>query len=594
MMRLRRRRSFRSENDPFDAQREFPRDEISRWRILFWILFALGFSMFFLWFKALPVPFGKNSLPTKCIPRSNEEQASEWDFIPPTIELRNVSQNSVAQTLFNQGLLLQWGFASNASYNAFSRSLSIDATCAMCFWGLAVSVSPFLNSVGQSDDVRFPHFSKEMNEKGRSFLDQAQNLPKRSEKEVVYIDAMKIRFREIEKMKREEQEWLEFLYGGKMLTVWNEDPNDLVAASLAAEAFANRISWDFYELHKPTAELLTKSTTWSDLIELYFPSNDKSEFSIVTSLSVNNPVLDSIPKIDKLENEVTDPKMRPLAKLIEYMLLKILEMDPEHPLALHLHIHITEASLEDGPRHGLSSAFKLMEVSPRWQASHLVHMPSHIFLRVGAFSKAIQSNKAAHQMDIAISEKCEHPYAPEHNLRVLIAAASMGGLYEEAERYAILIRDLPKKIEHSMYMSSGWNYVALLDVWGQFGKWKNILNAKPPSSEARGYGSHGGMEFAYTHFLFYRVMAMSHLSKNKGRILLNSSTFETVVEKFMKSAREVSQEPETRPGTGIGIHSSANYEKTQIAILYFQARNATLQKDWVNPQIGLYDHLSSP
>ena len=68
---------------------------------------------------------------------------------------------------------------------------------------------------------------------------------------------------------------------------------------------------------------------------------------------------------------------------------------PDHPGANHLYIHLMEASRE--PERALASADRLAATMP--MAGHMVHMPSHIYVRVGQFDKAVASNIRSQEVD---------------------------------------------------------------------------------------------------------------------------------------------------------------------------------------------------
>jgi len=107
---------------------------------------------------------------------------------------------------------------------------------------------------------------------------------------------------------------------------------------------------------------------------------------------------------------------------------RVLERNPEHPGAIHYYIHAVEASTH--PEKALPYARKLAKQIPG--AGHIVHMPSHIYYRVGLYREALQSNIEA----IAIDEKYfaradsdpvyKGAYYP-HNIHFAMVSALMGG-----------------------------------------------------------------------------------------------------------------------------------------------------------------------
>jgi len=68
---------------------------------------------------------------------------------------------------------------------------------------------------------------------------------------------------------------------------------------------------------------------------------------------------------------------------------KMLAIDPNHPGAVHLYIHLFESSAE--PERALPQADRLESIMPK--AGHMVHMPSHIYIRTGDYERAIASNQ---------------------------------------------------------------------------------------------------------------------------------------------------------------------------------------------------------
>jgi hypothetical protein len=93
--------------------------------------------------------------------------------------------------------------------------------------------------------------------------------------------------------------------------------------------------------------------------------------------------------------DLWDPSGKPAGdeKKIQAMLESVLARDPQHILANHLYIHVMEAA----PQYdaALPSADRLAAMNFEPAAEHLVHMPSHIYLRDGQYAKAIAANDDA-------------------------------------------------------------------------------------------------------------------------------------------------------------------------------------------------------
>jgi len=155
---------------------------------------------------------------------------------------------------------------------------------------------------------------------------------------------------------------------------------------------------------------------------------------------------------------------------------RTLDSHPLHPGANHFFIHAIEASSK--PERAIDAADRLTGIVPG--SGHLVHMPSHIYIRVGRYGDAAQSNINAIEVDRAYLAKAPAPglYAMYygHNLHFLAFAAMMSGNYEQAIQAA---RDL----EAEMPESAVRDFAGLIEgimpatfhVMIRFGKWEQIL-----------------------------------------------------------------------------------------------------------------------
>jgi tetratricopeptide (TPR) repeat protein len=115
------------------------------------------------------------------------------------------------------------------------------------------------------------------------------------------------------------------------------------------------------------------------------------------------------------------------------VLERVLARNPDHPGAIHYYIHMVEAS--DRPERAEPYARRLASLMPG--AGHLVHMPFHIYFRLGRYVDALEANKAGIAADEAYILEAKPPglyskvYYP-HNLHSLIASAHMAGDGETA------------------------------------------------------------------------------------------------------------------------------------------------------------------
>jgi tetratricopeptide (TPR) repeat protein len=120
-----------------------------------------------------------------------------------------------------------------------------------------------------------------------------------------------------------------------------------------------------------------------------------------------------------------NPQSVPIVPTLE----RVLANDPNHAGAIHLYIHAVEAS--DRPQRAERYADRLRGAIPG--AGHLVHMPSHIYYRIGRYLDALADNKTAAAVDEKYLGETNAPmgvyrlgYYP-HNVHFVLAAAQMAG-----------------------------------------------------------------------------------------------------------------------------------------------------------------------
>jgi tetratricopeptide (TPR) repeat protein len=138
-----------------------------------------------------------------------------------------------------------------------------------------------------------------------------------------------------------------------------------------------------------------------------------------------------------------NPQSVPIVPTLE----RVLARDPNHPGAIHLYIHAVEAS--DRPKRAEPFADRLRGAIPG--AGHLVHMPSHIYYRVGRYLDALEDNRIAVKVDEKYLADTNAPmgvyrlgYYP-HNVHFVMASAQMAGdgptVIAAAEKLRELIPD---------------------------------------------------------------------------------------------------------------------------------------------------------
>ena len=181
-----------------------------------------------------------------------------------------------------------------------------------------------------------------------------------------------------------------------------------------------------------------------------------------------------------------DGTPKPWTPRIREVLEKLLARTPDHPGANHYYIHVMEAS--PYVAKAIPSADRLGKLTPG--LSHMVHMPSHIYLRVGQFDKGIRVNEeAVKQFGLygnlfpAVNENAF--LYQWHNLHLQANCALLSGRYEEAKKTALALKAAIDTSALSMpaplgnYLQNLYMTELFMDV--RYGKWNNILEMPEPA-----------------------------------------------------------------------------------------------------------------
>lgn len=178
---------------------------------------------------------------------------------------------------------------------------------------------------------------------------------------------------------------------------------------------------------------------------------------------------------------------QPWTSEIVSLLEDVLEQKPNQPLANHLYVHVMEGSSH--PEKALPSAERLATLVPG--SGHLVHMPAHIYLRVGRYRDAALANQQAVKVDqhylnhSHVESIYTAAYIP-HNYHFLWAAAAKTGQYKLALQAA---RDTAAKVNPEEMRTPGFSgtlqHFSLMPLYTQalFGKWHEILAEPAPPAD---------------------------------------------------------------------------------------------------------------
>ncbi|MGB1308424.1 MAG: tetratricopeptide repeat protein [Oceanihabitans sp.] len=177
-----------------------------------------------------------------------------------------------------------------------------------------------------------------------------------------------------------------------------------------------------------------------------------------------------------------DGSEKPWTKEIVALLEKLIQQNPKHPGAHHFYIHAVEAS--NAPERSLSSA-KAFDEGLVSGSGHLLHMPSHTYIRTGDYHKGTLANIAAVKADSTYVTTCHaqgaYPlgYFP-HNYHFMAATATLEGNSYWAMRGA---QKVSEHVHPDIMKQPGWGtlqhyYTIPYYVAVKFGKWDAILNLK--------------------------------------------------------------------------------------------------------------------
>ena len=165
----------------------------------------------------------------------------------------------------------------------------------------------------------------------------------------------------------------------------------------------------------------------------------------------------------------------------------VLEKAPNNPLANHLYIHAIEASPH--PEKALPSAERLATLVPG--SGHLVHMPAHIYIRVGRYRDAALANQKAvkvdqHYLNHSHAESIYTAAYVPHNYHFLWAAAIKTGQQKLAMQAA---RDTAAKVNPEAMRDPGFagtlQHFWLIPLYTKalFGQWTEILQEPTPPAD---------------------------------------------------------------------------------------------------------------
>jgi hypothetical protein len=329
-----------------------------------------------------------------------------------------VTAAAPAQTFFDQGLRLAWGFNHEEAIASFTEAARQDSTCAMCWWGIAYALGPNINAPMDTAAVR-PAWEA---------IRRAQaNAARATPAERDLIAAMAQRYAPDPTAARPP---LDSAFARAMGKVAKKYPKDAEAQTVYADAIMNLSPWHYYDDRGKTPR----------------------------------------------------PQTAELVATLE----RTIKRYPEHPAACHLHIHALEASTT--PARAVACADRLARLMPG--AGHLVHMPSHIYMRTGRYDLvAAHNHDAVGEDETYIQDRkpagfYKYTYYP-HNYHMMYAGLIFLGRGSDAIAAARkIVSVVPAEVTKQV---PPLEYFFPTPYWAmaRFERWDDVLAEPAPAEHQR-------------------------------------------------------------------------------------------------------------
>jgi tetratricopeptide (TPR) repeat protein len=310
---------------------------------------------------------------------------------------REISTSSAeAQAFFDQGLMLAYAFGRPEAVSSFRTAVERDPECAICSWGEAWALGPYINS--EMDDGPAA-------EAYAAIQRALEHIDGATEAEEALIEAMATRY--AEDPESADRKKLDRTYADAMRAVAERFPDDQDIGALFGEALMVLYPWDLY----PNGQERPETTEAVQVLE------------------------------------------------------GVLDRNLEHGGACHLYIHAVEASTEPGRAEACADV--LAGAIPG--GSHIHHMPSHIYMRIGRYEDSVRANQDAWLRDQMAERGEAVAIYPGHNLHMLWFAAWMDGQSAVALQAA---RDMER--------TGHWAFGIRPLTLARFGRWDEVLETEKP------------------------------------------------------------------------------------------------------------------
>ena len=343
------------------------------------------------------------------------------------------TSSSEAQVWFDRGLLWAYSFNHEEAVRCFIRATEYDPNCAMAFWGIAFGIGPNYNKAWNLFDRENVKSSVKI---ATDALNTANKLAAQATPvEQALITALAARFPPLDDIP-DDLRPLNHAYADAMRVVYQVYSSDIDVIVLFVEALmciSPRGLWDL-DTGKPTGDHTVEAR-----------------------------------------------------RVIEAVLARTDGRD--HPALCHLYIHLMEMS--PFPECALPPADRLRRLVP--DASHLLHMPTHIDFAVGDYRRAVDSNHEAMVADdkYFANETASNLYVAYrvHNICAKLYAALISGRYQDAKSSAEKLEEIIDINVLSITSPSMADWTEaflgnLAHVYIRFGRWEEILQLELPTNRS--------------------------------------------------------------------------------------------------------------
>jgi hypothetical protein len=335
-------------------------------------------------------------------PRLEGFGVSDWPITTTSAEARR---------LFNAGVLQAYAFNENEAVRQFKAALAADPACAMCAWGVAWQLGPNINAPARGD----------LTEARRHVRHAQRQADKASEHERALIEAMAVRYGE-----------------ARAADIRRDGPAAAGEVCRSGAGAASKVDPLDADYARRLHALVLASPADPNLLSLWSEAAMIATADDWWDLDSGKPLPVIAEMVDRLERAQA--------------------ASPQHTGLAHYLIHAADA----GPAaaRAVAAADRLAALAPA--SPHLVHMPSHIYARVGRYEDARRVNSQALAAENALDAKqTEQGFAVTkdwrgHNTHFLWYGALAQGRGDEALSAArkLAERAAKRESEFAEYMRS--------------------------------------------------------------------------------------------------------------------------------------------